>query len=183
MMNFINKIFELFGFTIVKSNEYEQTNWEVNHYKTAYERLEKSNSEFHKFVTNEVMPGWTQSDERCNKLLKEMSECTENWKKSIELTDRCIAYIQNLDDEQAQELKKSAWGINTIAKEGYRHQLADMGVALDRLMGELMSAHGYTEDDIKECIGVDTGAYGGIMPLYNQIQQYLPPFDWKYNKD
>lgn len=181
--NFIKNIFDLFGYTVVNTIDYNHTNWEVNHYKTAYEKLEKSNTEFHAFVQNEVMPGWTKSDERCKDLLKQMNECTENWQKSIALTDKCIAYIQNLDDEQAKQLKQEDWTFNTIAKENYRHQLADMGVALDRLMGELVSAHGYTEKDIAECLGYYEESFGHGTPLYDQIQTFLPPFEWKYKTE
>lgn len=183
MLKFINKIFDLFGFTVVNTTDYNHTKWEVNHYKTAYEGSVERSAEYHNFVTNEIMPAWNASDERCKDLLNQMGECVENWQKTIELTDKCIAYIQNLDDEQAQELKRSAWGINTIAKEGYRHQLADMGVALDRLMGELVSAHGYTEKDIAECLGYYSESYGHDTPLYEQVQKFLPPFEWKYKNE
>ena len=180
MVKFINKIFELFGFTVINTIDYNHTNWEINHYKTAYEGSVKRSEEFHNYVTNEIMPAWNASDERCNNLLKQMNECIENWRKTIELNDKCIAYIKNIDDEQAVELKQESWGINKTIKEGYRHQLADMGVALDRLMGELVSAHGYTENDIAECLGKYSDSYEHDTPLYEQIQKFLPPFDWKY---
>lgn len=176
----INSVFNLFGFTVVNTDYYDHINWEVGHYKKAYEGLEKSTTEYHNFVTNEVMHAWTKSDERCANLIKMMNECSENWQKSIALNDKCIAYIKNLDDEKAKELKLESCGINRIAKEAYRHQLADMGVALDRLMGELVSAHGYTEKDIAECLGYFAESYEHDTPLYEQIQKFLPPFEWKY---
>ena len=85
---FINSVFNLFGFTVVNTDYYDHINWEVSHYKKAYEGLEKTSTEFHNFVTNEVMPAWTKSDERCANLLKLMDECSENWQKSIALNDK-----------------------------------------------------------------------------------------------
>lgn len=69
----INSVFNLFGFTVVNTNYYDHINWEVSHYKKAYEDLEKSTTEYHNFVTNEVMSALTKSDERCANLFKLMN--------------------------------------------------------------------------------------------------------------
>lgn len=43
------------------------------------------------------------------------------------------------------------------------------GTAIDRLMGEMMSKHNYTESEFKEILG----EYFDVM-LYDKIQRYLP---------
>ena len=73
MLKFINKIFDLFGFTVVDTDYYDDINWKVSHYKKAYEDLEKTSTEFHNFVATEVMPAWTKSEERCANLFKLMN--------------------------------------------------------------------------------------------------------------
>lgn len=181
MKNLIKSIFEFFGYTIVSTTNFEHTNWEVNHYKTAYENLEKSNTKFHKFVTNEIMAGWTRSDEHCKELIKQLGECIENWEKTIELNDRCIAYIHDINTNQANELKRESLEINKTIKENYSHQLADCGTAIDRLIGELMSAHNYTEQDIEECIGYKKDSQEHKISLYNQVKKFLNDYNWKYN--
>lgn len=96
MKNLIKSIFEFFGYTVVRTTNFEHTNWEVNHYKTAYKNLEKSNIEFHSFVQNEVMPGWTRSDERCDELLKQLNECVENWENQLNLPINVLLILRIL---------------------------------------------------------------------------------------
>lgn len=140
MRKILNKIFNLFGYSVVETFEYENS----KEYKEKHKETQNRFDEYIKFVSKEIMPKYLDSLEKYNRLSNEL----------VDLIDKTQDYI----DTVVNELKR-----------GYSNNLSACGTAIDRLMGEMMSKHNYTESDFKEILG----EHSDFM-LYVKIQRYLP---------
>lgn len=139
MGKILNKIFNLFGYSVVETFEYENSKT----YKEKHKETQNRFDEYIKFVSEEIMPKYLDSLDQYHRVSKEL----------VDLINKTQDYINTVND----------------LKKDYTNNLSACGTAIDRLMGEMMSKHNYTESEFREILG----EYVDVM-LYDKIQRYLP---------